>query len=184
VSTEKQRENARINGRLGGRSDHLLDLTGKRIGDWTVLHRKGNAKDRRATWWCRCVCGVEREVHGGNLAHGGSLGCGCTKKGLRLRPYEALYNTISRMNTDKEVDMTYDEFTEFTKNYQCHYCGVGVHWAEFDIIRNGSNYNLDRKDNSLGYCVVCCARCNRSKSNHFTYAEWVQIGALIRTWPT
>ena len=116
MSTEKQRRAARRNGKLGGGSARLIDLTGKTFGDWTVICRKGRSKkDRHITWWCKCICGVEREVHGGNLMHGGSLGCGCTKRGRRLRPYEALYRTIQRENPEKEVELTYDEFLDFTK---------------------------------------------------------------------
>jgi len=189
MSTERQKETARKNGKLGGGSARLIDLTGKVFGNWTVLHRKGRStKDRHITWWCRCICGTEREVHGGNLMHGGSLGCGCTKERRRLRPYEALYRTIQRENEDKLVELTYEEFLDFTKIKQCHYCEAPVEWTEFHLVRNGSRYNLDRKDNSIGYskenCVVCCKRCNRIKSDHLTYEQMLQIGALIRTWPT
>ena len=30
--------------------------------------------------------------------------------------------------------------------------------------------------------VVCCGRCNYAKNDHFSYGEWKQIGALIRSW--
>lgn len=75
---------------------------------------------------------------------------------------------------------------EFTTNKNCHYCGADIFWAEYNTNTNGSNYNLDRKDNAIGYskenCVACCGRCNESKSNHFTYEQFVQIGDLIRSW--
>ena len=166
----------------------IIDLNGRTFGDWKVLQTAGRSADRSIMWVCRCVCGTVRPVTSRNLLHGGSLGCDCTKKGLRLRPYEALYNTILRLNPDKEVELTYKEFVEFTTISQCHYCGSSVSWSEFDIIKHGSNYHLDRKDNSLGYskknCVVCCPRCNRAKSNHFTYEQMLQIGALIKSWRT
>lgn len=133
-----------------------------------------------------CVCGTVRSVNGGNLRRGGSLGCGCTKKGLRKRPYEALYNSISTVNPEREIKLTYEEFLVFTTEGACHYCGEIVIWTPHHITKNGSNYNLDRKDNSKGYLrdnlVVCCARCNRAKSNHFTYEQFLQIGALIKSW--
>jgi hypothetical protein len=164
----------------------LQDITERSFGDWTVLSLHGRGADRHPTWLCRCVCGVERVVSGGNLRAGGSLGCGCTKRGLRLRPYEALYNSIEPASKGRPVALSFEEFLTFIIIGQCHYCGAEVRWSEHHITRNGSAYNLDRKDNSIGYtkenCVVCCPRCNRSKSDHFTYAEWVQIGALIRSW--
>ena len=48
-------------------------------------------------------------------------------------------------------------------------------------------YNLDRKDSIKGYtkenCVVCCKRCNRAKSNLFSYEEWLEIGKFIQEHP-
>lgn len=169
----------------------MIDLTGRTFGDWEVLYfdsRCGSVTNRDNLWWCRCVCGTTRAVSGRNLRNGGSLGCGCTKKGLRLRPFEALYNclwSVSR-KLGRSTDITYDEFLGFVDIKHCHYCDDQITWSEFCVNKNGNHYNLDRKDNSLGYttdnCVVCCTRCNRAKSNHFTYEEWVKIGALIRSW--
>lgn len=28
--------------------------------------------------------------------------------------------------------------------------------------------------------VACCARCNRSKSNTFSFEEWVEVGKAIK----
>jgi hypothetical protein len=28
-------------------------------------------------------------------------------------------------------------------------------------------------------CVVCCGRCNKSKSNTFSYEEWLAVGGAI-----
>lgn len=50
--------------------------------------------------------------------------------------------------------------------------------------KNGGAYYLDRKNNDRGYekgnLVVCCTRCNRGKSDQFSYEEWVEIGKTIR----
>lgn len=54
-----------------------IDLTGKRIGRWTVLRYAG-----RELWLCRCDCGQEREVIGSNLRSNGSLSCGCLAREL------------------------------------------------------------------------------------------------------
>jgi hypothetical protein len=46
-------------------------------------------------------------------------------------------------------------------------------------------YQLDRKDNALGYsvdnCVVCCHRCNDAKSNGYDYEEWYGMTAYFRS---
>ena len=48
------------------------DLTGKTFGRWAVLSYAGERY-----WTCRCSCGVEKRVHGSNLAAAKSLSCGC-----------------------------------------------------------------------------------------------------------
>lgn len=52
------------------------DMTGKRIGKWTVLGRH-LASGYRAMWTCQCVCGTIRPVNGVSLRSGISLSCGC-----------------------------------------------------------------------------------------------------------
>jgi hypothetical protein len=50
------------------------DLTGQRFGSWTALERRG-IKGRVRQWFCRCDCGVEKEVAQRNLVNGRSTGC-------------------------------------------------------------------------------------------------------------
>jgi|SRR5579883_2888759 len=64
---------------LGSHDPRFQDLTGKTFGRWTVLGCAGlRGKDYR--WRCRCACGAEREVFGGNLTRGGSKSCGCIRQ--------------------------------------------------------------------------------------------------------
>jgi hypothetical protein len=168
----------------------MINLKGKSFGDWTVLRESGRTSDRRVSWLCECACGTKRKVNSGNLMHGGSLGCGCTKKGLRLRPFESLYRVLRKEAIRRGIEfrLTYEGFLLLVAQKSCSYCGCAIKWSEYRVTKNGSAYNLDRKNNSLGYsrsnCVVCCSRCNRAKSDHFTYDEWKKIGGLIRTWRT
>jgi hypothetical protein len=70
------------------------------------------------------------------------------------------------------VLLSFEEFLEFTKIKNCHYCDNSIVWDE----HNGWRINLDRKNNTLPYtkenCVVCCKLCNYSKSDKYTYEEW------------
>ena len=55
----------------------LINLSGRKFGDWIVLYespKRGNAR----MWHCRCICGKEKDVYQGNLIHGRSLGCRCS----------------------------------------------------------------------------------------------------------
>jgi hypothetical protein len=40
----------------------LIDLTGRKIGHWTVLERGPNGSNSITRWWCRCDCGKRRLV--------------------------------------------------------------------------------------------------------------------------
>ena len=58
----------------------LVDLAGKKIGDWSVLWRSSSKGDD-VRWDCRCKCGVIQSVSGRLLRRGGSLGCrSCGRK--------------------------------------------------------------------------------------------------------
>jgi hypothetical protein len=60
------------------RSD-LVDLTGMRVGEWTVLEAAGLQRFKRARpqrlWRCRCTCGAEVEVRGQALRNATSTRC-------------------------------------------------------------------------------------------------------------
>src|SRR5215831_675737 len=54
------------------------DLTGKRFGKWMVLGSTQKSSSSKISWLCRCDCGAQRYVRGGNLLSGKSTACGCT----------------------------------------------------------------------------------------------------------
>lgn len=57
----------------------MIDLTGMRMGAWTVLRRAGTSPYNQAIWTCRCDCGTERAVAGQSLRNGVTHSCGCLK---------------------------------------------------------------------------------------------------------
>lgn len=54
----------------------IFDMVGQQCGRWTPLKYVGSRLGR-ATFLCRCECGVQREVHGSKLRSGASRSCGC-----------------------------------------------------------------------------------------------------------
>lgn len=171
-----------------GKHAGFLDLSGRVFGEWTVikLHSRPSADMHHCVWVCLCSCGRMKKVTSSNLKRGKGRGCSKCANGNRLRPFEALYNTLVKQAKGRAVvHLSYEDYLSFTAQKSCHYCDVHLVWEPFNKM-NG--HKLDRKNNSLGYsrsnCVVCCSRCNRAKSNHFTYEEWVQIGAVIKSWRT
>jgi len=62
----------------------IIDLVGRKFERWTVVsfsHQAGNV----VYWTCRCDCGAERAVFGGDLKRGGSKSCGCLTKELAAK---------------------------------------------------------------------------------------------------
>ena len=65
---------------------HLIDLTGKRFGRWTVVGRAENVI-KMTMWLCHCDCGTERVVHGNALRSGNSQSCGCLQRELASKQH-------------------------------------------------------------------------------------------------
>lgn len=151
----------------------IINLKGQTFGRLTVLDRTEPRSKIRGAWWeCRCICGKRHPIPARSLRSGATKSCGCLlyEHLKRLRPFESMFNILKSKARGHEVRLTYEEFLEFTKQKQCHYCLAWLDWAK------DQRYNLDRMNNDLGYtkenCVVCCPRCNYGKSNLFTYQEW------------
>jgi hypothetical protein len=63
-----------------------MDMTGRRFGSWTVLYWVGVSPGRQILWKCRCDCGTERSVQGGNLRSGNSTQCReCGREAAKLK---------------------------------------------------------------------------------------------------
>ena len=104
----------------------------------------------------------------------------CTKKGTRKptlsikeRNYSNYKSKIQHQCTDREFNLSLEEFTEIVKQ-KCYYCGSDPVFPErfknkFKQ-REVEYFNgIDRVDSSVGYvlgnCVPCCSICNRMKSD-------------------
>lgn len=174
----------------------LIDLTGRKFGRLSVICRYDvNDKLGRAFWKCQCDCGKFSTALGYNLRTGHTTSCGCfhleKQSTQHKRPHEVQYKGLCRnAKTHKETNdlITYEDFLEFVKIVNCHYCGDRILWNRRSNKQVRSTaYNLDRKDSIKGYtkenCVVCCKRCNRAKSNLFSYEEWLEIGKFIQEHP-
>ena len=106
----------------------------------------------------------------------------------RHLPFEYLYKRLQRMSQDRlrrKVNLTYEEFLDFTHITACHYCGYPIKWYPHHETKRKTtySYNLDRKDSNKCYskdnCVVCCKVCNNAKSNLLTYEEMLILGHSI-----
>lgn len=98
----------------------------------------------------------------------------------RLRPYEAKYNILKQKCP--ETDLTYDDYLEFTKIPNCHYCEKTMNWEPYQT--NNMGFWLDRMDNNIGHLkgnlVVCCGDCNRTKRDLFSYNEFMLLAPVLK----
>lgn len=165
-----------------------LELADKRFGRLTVLKILDDKKFRNWQWLCQCDCGNQAIVTATRLVSGNTQSCGCfrneciSKRRRVLRPYESSYKLLISDNAKRKakfpVDLTYEEFVEFTKIKQCYYCHEEITWHEYRHKMNKNfGYNLDRLDSTKGYskdnCVVCCSICNwmKWKLNYSIFIE-------------
>lgn len=99
------------------------------------------------------------------------------------RPFERNFNNFKRLNVDKWVDLTYEEYLIFCSDDKCHYCFSKIQRSK-NGTKFGCGYFLDRMDNSIGYTksnlVNCCTRCNMGKRNLFSYEEWYGMTEFFR----
>lgn len=81
------------------------DLTGRKFGKLTVLHRDTSKKYNRPYWVCQCECGNIHSVKGSSLVCGTTKSCGCLKNrithgdavnGKRTRLASIYHGMISR----------------------------------------------------------------------------------------
>lgn len=108
------------------------------------------------------------------------------------KPFESLYNRILSSSKRKNrkhapVNLTYEEFLEFTKINRCYYCYKHIDWTPYCTVNGkfkSSAYYLDRIDNNKGYskdnCLVCCTKCNKTRGNRYTYDEWYGMTEYFR----
>lgn len=75
-------------------------------------------------------------------------------------------------------DHEFDEWLN-AQEKQCVYCGIHEKELQCKQDKKQRRLTVDRKNNSIGYCLdnIClaCFRCNNSKSNFFSYEEWMTV---------
>ena len=58
-----------------------IDLTGQKFGRLTVIKKSDKrGKNGDIYWFCKCECGLEKEIRGTNLKKGKTNSCGCWSK--------------------------------------------------------------------------------------------------------
>ena len=100
---------------------HAIDLTGQRFGRLTVVERSGSI-DSFAAWKCRCDCGNERIVDGGNLKQGHVKSCGCSR--WKRPSMDLTGKMFGRLTVIKEGDRKIQPNGKKRRTWLCH-CQCG-----------------------------------------------------------
>lgn len=136
-------------------------LSGFRFGLWTVVGlSSGRGALRRL--WCRCDCGVERDVVASNLTRGISNGCGCarahkskhgqSRRGAKTPEYTAWKGMKSRCKPEYKQ----------AKDYYLRGIRVCDRWGSFENFfadmgpKPDPRFSLDRIDNDGPYRADNC----------------------------
>ena len=139
-----------------------VDITGQKFGMWFVIRDSlKRTKAGKVQFICRCECGNENIVTGGNLRSGLSRSCGCDKDkktsarfikhGLSKHPMFSRYSSM--------MARCYDKSNNEYKNYGARGITVCDRWknsaADFiaDIgIPPSASHTMDRINNNGNYC--------------------------------
>lgn len=78
---------------------HAIDMVGKRFGQLTVLQRVESRDNSHQAWWeCKCDCGNNIFVRGGQLRSGNTKSCGC------YRNEEQYKNIAKYLNSEENAE--------------------------------------------------------------------------------
>ncbi len=184
----------------------MKSLKGLKFARLTIIEQCGVNKWRNSLWNCKCECGNEITVSGGNLTKGNTKSCGCLQVEKRLtnrlthgmtdtRFYNIFSLILSRCNNKKShafknygkrgIKCGWNSFEEFKSDMYSSYV---EHVKKYGV----KNTQIDRKDNNGSYTKINCRwatllQQGRNKRNNvlikfngksFCMSEWEQILGL------
>jgi len=162
----------------------IKDLTGRKFGKLTAMHRLDKKIGTSYAWLCLCECGNQTEVSANALLCGGTKSCGCSKAealkrkavditGKRFGKLVAINPTAQRINNSvvwhcrcdcgNEIDLPYQRLSSGnTKSCGClltenENLAKYMHYIDGTCIENLEFKGL-RKNNTSGYTGVIAYR--------------------------
>lgn len=139
----------------------VVNISGQKFGMLMVVRDAGTrTKAGKAQFLCRCECGKEKVVTGGNLRSGSSKSCGCDKD-KKTAARSLKHGLSSHPSFARYIDMMARCYTESHAEYK-NYGGRGIsvcdRWrdsVENFILDIGSPptklHSIDRRDNDGNY---------------------------------
>ena len=137
-----------------------IDMSGKKIGRWTVTSEFVKKNKKTVHWLCVCDCGNKKYVWTVSLRNGDSLSCGCLRKEINKDRFfkgfgdigKTYFTSIVRGANDRnfELNITIEYIWELflKQNKKCALSGVDLLFNNSSLLQTAS---LDRIDSSKGY---------------------------------
>lgn len=163
------------------------DLTGKKYGKLTVLHRSadyGNGKKKVIKWDCQCECGKHVAVKSDSLLSGHTVSCGCNKIKHHASNKERLYNIwkCMRQRCLNPRNVNY-------RNYGKRGITICDEWSDYLNFKNWAishgydhSLSIDRIDVNGNYEPKNCRwATNKEQANNTTRNRYVEYHGEVVT---
>lgn len=164
-----------------------IDLVGQTYGQLKVV-RKNGVRCGGQEWLCRCACGKEITVLGGNLRSGHTKSCGCLKANGKHslthgQTKTSLYNIWSHMKaraTGKGGEETIKKYSGVTICDDWKTFANFYFWAKD---KYKPNLQIDRINTLLGYYPENCRFVTTKENNQNTKRSkiWIIYGKTFQS---
>lgn len=180
---------------------NIKDMTGIRIGRWTVVSCEGTDEKGYVRWLCQCDCGNTGVIAGYVLRRKASKSCGCLLR--EVKSAQLTTHGHSRTRVYRIWNGMVRRCTEASNKDFPKYGGRGItvipNWLIFENfladmgLPPTDKHEIDRIDGTKGYCPencrwVTCTEQQRNRSSNVllthngttkTMAEWAESDSVV-----
>lgn len=135
----------------------LIDLTGQKFGEWTVLEKSDRVSSSKAIYWkCQCSCGNVKEILGTDLRAGKTLKC--------KQHFAILENRLSKTYQKNN----FNERTNFNESF------IGQTFGRLKILEK----DVKKNDGTYVKCQCQCGNIISVRWNNLTSKRTKSCGCI------